>query len=1239
MSNVIIAIIIIAVFLIQLSQVNMLREKVKKEVYQWWHIPWEALLFSVLMYFVYQWTHFPELPLINNMEEFQAEAVYALLCNVIWFGLHWLLRSSSVHNSLIRMYRNLFASKRPDKDKALPFPYFFYEGDEVRARVGQVFYRWTLKVLVLMVAIVYAVFYLLVQFADIDFYLTSAFGLLGLLPIVEYYVYLCAEVLIEKQIETIEDTTESDFDKLWQIYVKTFDNYSIAWKRSIDDEGMAQVKRWRQGNDDSVAKLMEKFTEKADVFMENYDLATAFIKLDPFIDLVEKNGRHVLIALEIPRHFTKNNTRTYTEEIADELEEILKKNFHVYDEKSTKESLHESLVIAPLSLISRQGLDYEWMSKIGLIVVVNIFDKGVSNLFENRRFCYILQSVNDDYQLLFVTPHRVDTEPSMKNTWITSELTYEEVMRQFSQGERQFFIGYNYEEYLKRFEKILVKEPNEPLYSGTEMSVIALSFKYRVGDKMEEKAVTPVHYLDLAYTPAVEGPEEVNKLNKQNYVNDKFFEVTEAAIHGKCKSHLLPVEQIVEDKLFSVVFDQENNAPMAYRKWRHLGLSENFTIVISKPYLFRDYFNVNHAFFSATPFEALEPQLCKSRITLAIILLNMLKDAEGGMEEKGLRNLLNGYYSQDEIRSVPMIIKTLLAHYFSSDLANMLKTTNVVDFNGSEYQHHTMYEIGLTDNVNLSYLDMVTVIDESGNVLFEILNDLMYQNYCKGQLHPFLGKPYVIGDYDKKTKTLNVKSRSINDEEFLFYKPSLDVSLEGEEVPIMDLTLERECWEHRITGEPISFARKGFETGITIKTEDMYSFSTYKIGSVHSNNNCPPVRKYNNGKVLKVSFNFTQKPEYVEKIDDIRKSLQILLYEAMQSVFPHQAQYLIIASEGNGDDNLPWIFNRFHNHLVSGNNEVDKRTTLTYYFIEDAHVDLGLIGALSNRKNVWYVFRYIYDYLIWLTEGNKVNPDGYDAYLNRDEFDRFGFLKYGKDVLPPYFDVDLLINFIRDFFENSSGWHPFDANRQTSLDSKGACDFCRKEMKNSEMTRLSDGRMRCPDCSVDAVDTDSQFRQLCDKAKELFKSYLDIDFSTIPHDARLISAVELHKMDSAEFHITNGYDARKILGLAWDKQKDVFYVENGRKPDQTLEIIVHEMTHIWEYQDAGFAKVRATNGDWVEGLAVWTELYLMEKYGLDREDARKSWLERDDEYGRGLKHIMKICPDNPYKYIKSVSKI
>ena len=100
-------------------------------------------------------------------------------------------------------------------------------------------------------------------------------------------------------------------------------------------------------------------------------------------------------------------------------------------------------------------------------------------------------------------------------------------------------------------------------------------------------------------------------------------------------NHLLPVDQIKESQVFSVIYDVENNSPVMYSKWMQLGYEENFSIVVSKPYIFRDYFNANHDYFMTAPFAALQPQLCKSRLTLSIILLNMLQKAE--MEEKKLR--------------------------------------------------------------------------------------------------------------------------------------------------------------------------------------------------------------------------------------------------------------------------------------------------------------------------------------------------------------------------------------------------------------------------------------------------------------------------------------------------------------------------------------------------------------------------------------------------------------------------
>jgi hypothetical protein len=130
----------------------------------------------------------------------------------------------------------------------------------------------------------------------------------------------------------------------------------------------------------------------------------------------------------------------------------------------------------------------------------------------------------------------------------------------------------------------------------------------------------------------------------------------------------------------------------------------------------------------------------------------------------------------------------------------------------------------------------------------------------------------------------------------------------------------------------------------------------------------------------------------------------------------------------------------------------------------------------------------------------------------------------------------------------------------------------------------------------------------------------------------------LHKLSGKVFSITNGYDIRKLVGLAFDSKNDTFYVENGYKPDSTFGTIAHEMTNIWQYSNADFVKVKKVNEDLVEGLAVWTDLFLSEKRGVaDIEGLRKVWLGRDDEYGRGLRFIMQNCPDDPYGYIRDMA--
>ena len=320
------------------------------------------------------------------------------------------------------------------------------------------------------------------------------------------------------------------------------------------------------------------------------------------------------------------------------------------------------------------------------------------------------------------------------------------------------------------------------------------------------------------------------------------------------------------------------------------------------------------------------------------------------------------------------------------------------------------------DNIQLPFLDIISIRDESNNLLFEIVRDLLHQNYMVGQIHSFYGRPYLISHMDEVNKTLRVKKTDVTN--LLFYRSCLSVEVLDDWKSLSPIrNMDYSPGLYYRNGSPISVSFQGFEGHVHLMVNNVISFAKYYHAPkyCHTSKILPvnefKERDYHKGRILRLSIKYMRKQEYIDNIGKIRKGLQVLFYEAMYSVFPHHAQYLLVGSSGAKDDTLPWIIGDFSVKTQ------DPEDELTFYFIEDSNVDLGLIGALTWDHFQDIVVSPILDYLLWLNDGSEETPSGYTKYLTPGkERDKFAFLKYGSDTLPDFFDTELLINFIRDNF-------------------------------------------------------------------------------------------------------------------------------------------------------------------------------------------------------------------------------
>ena len=200
------------------------------------------------------------------------------------------------------------------------------------------------------------------------------------------------------------------------------------------------------------------------------------------------------------------------------------------------------------------------------------------------------------------------------------------------------------------------------------------------------------------------------------------------------------------------------------------------------------------------------------------------------------------------------------------------------------------------------------------------------------------------------------------------------------------------------------------------------------------------------------------------------------------------------------------------------------------------------------------------------------------------------------------------------------------------LNAENTCDFCGVPLSGVSYDRLNDGRIRCNDCSMTAINQLSEFQELFRRSLTMLEDTYNIQIR-VAIAVRTTDAKAIAKHVGMVFRPSSQFDSR-VLGFAQKKQgRYTLMIENGSPRLAAIDTITHELTHIWQYLNWDDKNIRQiysqANKQWsnvardmvYEGMAMWSAiqmLYVMGEihYASQQERLTES---RKDVYGIGFR--------------------
>lgn len=258
--------------------------------------------------------------------------------------------------------------------------------------------------------------------------------------------------------------------------------------------------------------------------------------------------------------------------------------------------------------------------------------------------------------------------------------------------------------------------------------------------------------------------------------------------------------------------------------------------------------------------------------------------------------------------------------------------------------------------------------------------------------------------------------------------------------------------------------------------------------------------------------------------------------------------------------------------------------------------------------------------------------------LEKSRYQKECFLKFGFNEI----DSRIQLEEVRKYlvlrgFSNSSFTkaRKRDLLEDTIIDlgTVNHCDFCGMPLSGVSFEKLSDGRIRCNDCTASAINSVEEFRKLFYQCMNMMENFFNIEYK-VSISVNTTDAKKIAKGFGSVYSPSTEV-AERVLGYAQRKNgKFSMFVENGSPRMATITTMVHELTHIWQYlnwSDRDVAKwypERYQRDMVYEGMAIWVSVQYLYLIG-ENSYAQKQELifkNRDDIYGAGFRMFLEKYP-------------